>query len=197
MLLTCILLMTGWSLLESFSLVFAWWEVCPLMYHQIDFSHLGVTCNLLDVICCCLWILHFLCKLPDFAYRKPLKINTTVIVGFRHKFFIFQEKPKDVMMQDVCSFLWVFIKTHLSLYKILLLIQWSVALVKACKQVKPCSHFICFGLEKIFILRPYCVQAKFISWQAPGNILIHTKVTTPCYSFLALLWLRKHCKLTI
>ena len=45
---------------------------------------------------------------------------------------IFQEKPKDVMMQGVCSFMWVFSKTHLSLYNIVPLIHIAVTLVEAC-----------------------------------------------------------------
>ena len=159
------------------------------MFHQIDLGYLGVTCNLFNVMHCCLWCLYFLCNLSNFACRKLVKINTTVIDGFRHKFFICQEKPKNVMMQNVCSYLWIFSKTHLSLYSIVPLIHRFVALVKACKQVKSGSHFICLGLAKIFILGPNCVQVKFISWQAPWNILIYNKVTTPCYNFLVLLWL--------
>ena len=50
---TLVPLVTGWSYLERmFLLVLAWWEVCSLMSHQIDLGHLGVTCNLFDVICC-------------------------------------------------------------------------------------------------------------------------------------------------
>ena len=81
-------------------------------------------------------------------------INTTIIDGFWHKFFIFQEKPKDVMMQDVCSFLWVFSKTHLSLYSIVPFIYRSVTLAEACKQVKSCSNLIHLRLAKLFILGP-------------------------------------------
>ena len=142
--------------------MFTWLEFCPLMSLQIDLCHLRVTWNLLDVMHCCLQCLHLLYKLPDFDCRYLVKINTTVIDGFRHKFLIFQEKPKNVTMQDVCSFLWVFSKTYLSVYSIVPLIHRSVVLMKACKEVKSCSHFICLGLEKIFILRPNCAQVKFI-----------------------------------
>ena len=71
---TWIPLVTLWSGLERFTflLVLAWWEVCSLMSHQIDMAFLGVTCNLLFMMCSSLWCLHFLCKLPDFAGRKLL-----------------------------------------------------------------------------------------------------------------------------
>ena len=51
------------------------------------------------------------------------------------------------------------------------------------------TSFSC-GLQKIFILGPYHIQAKIFCRQAPGNILIHPKISTPCYDFLALLWHR-------
>ena len=94
LLLTGMALVTGWSWLESFSLVFAWWEVCLLVSHQIDLSCFGVTYNLLDVLCNYFWCLHLLCKLPNLACKELVKINTTAIAGFRHKLFIFQEKQK-------------------------------------------------------------------------------------------------------
>ena len=121
----------------------------------------------------------FFCKLPGSAHRKLVKIYATVIDGFRHKFIILQEKPKDVTMQDGCSFMWVFSKTPLSLYCIVLLIYRFVTLAEACKQVKSCSNLLHLRLAKIFILSPNCIQAKLFSGQAPGNILIHPKITTP------------------
>ena len=198
LLLTCILFVTGWPWLERlFLLLLAWWEVCMLVSHQIDLAQLGVTCNLFDVICCCLWSLYFLCKLSDFACRKLFKTYASVIDDFRHTFFIFLEKPKDVKMQDDCSFLWVFSKTHLSLYCIVSLIHRSVTLVVACKQVKSCSTFIHLGLAKLIILGPKGIQSEVISGQTPRNIVIYPKITTPRYDFLVLLWLKKHYKFTI
>ena len=40
-----------WSRLVGmlFPLALAWWEVCSLMPHEINLSHLGITCNLFDV----------------------------------------------------------------------------------------------------------------------------------------------------
>ena len=90
------------------------------------------------------------------------------------------------MMQDVHSFLWVFSKIHLSLYSIVPLMHRPIALTKSCKQVKPCSHFICLRIAKLFIFGSHCVHVMFISWQAPGNILFQPKVTTPCHNCLVL-----------
>ena len=93
LLLTCIPLVIGWSWLESFFFVFALWEVCLLVSHQIDLSHLGVTSNLFDVMHSLFWCLQFLCKLPDLACKKLIKINPTVIDSFDIDSSFFQEKP--------------------------------------------------------------------------------------------------------
>ena len=100
-------------------------------------------------------------------------------------------------MQDTCSFWWVFGKTHLCLYNIVPLIYTTIALSEACKQVKSGPNFIGLWLAKIFILGPYCIQAKIFCGQAPGNILIHSKISTPCYDFLELFRLRLHGKFII
>ena len=187
---TWILLVTGWSWLERlFLLVLPWWEVCLLMSHQIDLGHFGVTCNLFDVKCCGLWNLHFLCKLPDFACRKLFYTYTAIMYGFGYKLFILQEEPQYVMMQDVYSFFWVLGKLLVLVLHCTTLYR-SVPLSEACKQVKSGSYFICLWLAKIFILGPYCIQAEVICRKAQGNILIHHKITTPSYDFLAFLWLR-------
>ena len=57
---TCIILVTGWPRFHKvFSLLeLACWEVCTLMPQQIDLSHLGVTCHLLDMPGSHLWALH-------------------------------------------------------------------------------------------------------------------------------------------
>ena len=92
----CIILVTGWSrLYKGLSLlVLACWEVCMLMSHQIDLSHLGVTSHLLDVPGSCLRTLHLLCKLPDLACRKLVQVYVAVINCLWDKLFIFQGKTK-------------------------------------------------------------------------------------------------------
>ena len=99
--------------------------------------------------CDTLWPLMPPCSLQGvwFVCRKLFLIYTAIIDGFRHKFLIIQEKP-DVMMKDVCSFLGVSGKRHLSLYCIVPHICRSVTLVEACKQVKSDSYFICLRLAK-------------------------------------------------
>ena len=168
-------LLVGWHLLSVFTwiqLVLTWKIVssCAYLVEGLCtnvspdwFGPLGVTYNLFDVTCCSLWNLHLLCKLPDFACRKPFPIYTAIIFGFGHKLFFLQEEPKYVKMQDVCNFFWVFGKRHLCLYYIVPLIYRSVTLSEACKQVKSGSDFTCLRLAKVFILGPYCIQAKFFS----------------------------------
>ena len=46
--------------------------------------------------------------------------------------------------------------------------------------------FVC-GLQKSSNFGPYDIQAKIFRWQAPWHILIHTKISTPHYYFLAFL----------
>ena len=193
---TCCSLVALWSWTKGFPLAFAWWEVCLLVSHQVNLGCLGITWYLIYVLCSCCQYLHFLCKLSNLACRKLVRINTTVIDGLWCK-FISRKTTKDVMMQDVCSFLRIFSKTDWSMYSIVQLIHWFIALMEAFKQVKPGSNFIGLWLAKFIILGPDCILVYSSSWQAPGNILIHTKVTTPWYNFFAFLWLGEHCKLTM
>ena len=62
---TCVILVTGWSRLNKGLplLVLAWWEVCALMSHQIDLSHLGslATCLMHLVVAFELSILYTSC----------------------------------------------------------------------------------------------------------------------------------------
>ena len=147
LLLVYLSLVTLWLWLEGFPLAFAWWNICSLVPHQIDLSCLLVTWYLLDVSHSCLGCFHLLSKLPHFACWELYKINTPVIDGLGHKLFIFQEKPKDVMVQDICSLLWISSKTYLSLYSILPFIHWSITLVKAFKQLNlACTSLTC-GLQ--------------------------------------------------
>ena len=74
--------------------MFAFWEICLLVPHQIDLCHLGVTCHLSDVSGSHLWALHFLSKLPDLTCWELVKIYVDVIYGFRNKFFILEKEPK-------------------------------------------------------------------------------------------------------
>ena len=73
-------------------------------------------------------------------------------------------------MQNTCSFWLVFAKTHLCLNSIVPLIYRTIALSETCKQAKSCSDLICLWLVKIFILGPYCIQAKIFCGQEPDNI---------------------------
>ena len=103
---TCIILVTGWSRLHKGIplLVFACWEVCALMFHQIDLSHLGVTCHLLDVPGSCLRTLHLLCKLPDLACGKLVHVFVALINCLGDKLFIFSRKTK----RCPCEGSWLF-----------------------------------------------------------------------------------------
>ena len=131
---TWVPLVTLWSGLVGmlFPLALDLWEVCSLMSHQIHLSHLGITCNLFYVMCGRLWWLHLLSKLPNFACRKLLQINVRIIDGLGNKFFILEEKPEYISVQDTCSFWWVLGKRHLCLYSIVPLIYWLIALSEAC-----------------------------------------------------------------
>ena len=157
---TCISLVTLWSWLERllFPLALAWWEVHSLMSYQIDWGHLGVTCNLFDVMCFSLWCLHLLCKLPDFACRKLLQMYTAIIYGFGHTLFIFHKEPEYIFMQDTCCFWWVMGKRHLCLYWIVPLIYRWISLSEVCKQAISGSDFIHLWLAEIFILGPSSVD---------------------------------------
>ena len=116
-------LLVGWPLMIVFTwipLVTLWFRLerllsllaptCQglfsLMSHQIDLSHLGVTCNFFNMMCCRLWCLQHLCKLPDFACRKLLQICITIIDGLVNKFFIFEKKNQNV---SLCKILAIFV----------------------------------------------------------------------------------------
>ena len=170
---------TQWSWLKCFPLAFAWWGVCLLVSHQIDLSCLWVTCYYLMCLTVALDVsIFFACCMTLLVGNLSRSILLSLMVFTQILYF--QEKPKYITMKDICSFLWILSETHFSLYSIVRLIHWSIALAKACKQVKPGMHFTGLWLTKVFIFRPNCLQVKFCSWQAPRNILIHTKVTTPC-----------------
>ena len=185
---SCIILVTGWSRLHKvFSLlVFACWEVCTLMPHQIDVSHLGVTCHLLDVPGSHLCTLHLLCKLPDLACGKLVQVYVAVINCLGDKFLIFQAKPKGVPVKELCCFWGVLSQSNLSLYCIVPFINWLVSLLEACKQVKSSPDCNWLGLAKFFKSLPNGIKHEFICGQVPRNILVHTKITNPCNHFLAL-----------
>ena len=87
---------TRWSRfhIKLFLLVFACWEICVLVPHQIDLCHLGVTCHLLDVSGGHLWALHFLSKLSDLTCWELVQLYIAVIHGLRYKFFILEKEPK-------------------------------------------------------------------------------------------------------
>ena len=195
LLLTCVPHVTLWSWLEGFILVFAWWKVCWLMSHQIDLSSFGITCYLLDMSCSHLGCFCLICKLSDFACREPVKDH--IIDDFVFKLFISQEKPKYITVQTVCGFLWILSKINFSLFSLVPFIYRSVSLMKSCKEIKPCLNFIRLWLAKFLKFSPDCIQGYFCSWKAPGDILVHSKMTTPGYNFLALLRIGEHCKVAI
>ena len=193
LLVTCILLLTGWSWLETLFLpVLAWWEVCALMSHQID---LGCLLGHLQLVWCDV-LLPFEASIFFKSWLTLLTGNFSrfmllSLMVFRHELFILQDEPKDVMMQDICSFLWVFGKRTCActaLYHSSTdLLPWQ----KLVSRLNPALTSFTWGLQK----SSYLVQ--FFSEQATGNILIHPKITTPSYNCFAFLWLRKLCKLAI
>ena len=144
---TCIVLLTGWSRFNKGLplLVLACWEVCTLVSHQIDLSHLGITCQLLS-------------KQPDLACQEPVKVYITVIDCLGDKLFILEEKPKDVSMKYLGCFWGVLSQSNLDLYCILPFISWLVSLLEACKQVKCSPEFIWLWLAELFIFFLDCVK---------------------------------------
>ena len=145
-----------------------------------------ISLQLCDVPSSRLWRLCFLGKLPQLACWKLLQIYIIIIDGFDNKLLIFKEKTENVSMQDTCRFLWVICKRHLSLICIVPLNNSPIALSEACQQVKSGSNFIGLWLAKIFILGPHDFQAEIFCGQASWHILIHSKISTPHYDFLAL-----------
>ena len=85
----------------------------------------------------------------------------------------------------------------MGLYSIVPLIHRMIVLFEACQQVKFSSHLIGLWFAEIFKLGPYDIKAKIFRWQAPGHILIHTKITISHYDFLAFPGIWQHGKLTI
>ena len=109
---------------------------------EVNLSSLHFTCHLLYMPGCSFWALIFLCKLVHLLAGNLFQIYTTLINGFRHKFFISQVEPKDVPMQDLCSFRWVFHQIDLGLYTVVPFIHTFGPLAKACQQVKSGTYFI-------------------------------------------------------
>ena len=89
-------------------LIFAIWQLCVLVSHQVDLGSLCFTCNLLDMPSGGLGSLIFLCKLVQFASWKLVQVHTAFIYGLGNKFFLVQKEPKYVPMQDLCSLRWIF-----------------------------------------------------------------------------------------
>ena len=134
--------------------------------------------------------LHLFIKLPIFACRKLLQIYVTIIDGLGNKFSSLRKKQENISMQENCSFCWVLGKRHLGPYIIVPVIYRMITLSESCRQVNSGPHFIGLWLAKIFMLGPNCIQAEIFYRQAPWHILIHSKVSTPHYDFLALFRLR-------
>ena len=100
------MLVTQWSWLESFSFVFAWWEVCLLISHQIDLSHLGITLQL--AWCAMLLPLMHPFSLPScltLLARNLSRLTLLSLMVLDTNSVIFQEKPKDVMNARCLKFL--------------------------------------------------------------------------------------------
>ena len=149
---TWTILVTGWFRLHKrlLFLVLGCCEVCVLVFDEINLSHLGVTCHLLDMPGGSLWTLHLLCKLPDLACGKPVQVYVAIINCLGDKLFIFKEETKDVPMKYLGSFWGILSQSNLGLYCIVPFINWLVSLPVAWKQVKSGPHFIILGLAEIF-----------------------------------------------
>ena len=80
----CIILVTGWSGFQKrlLLLVFACFEFCVLVSHNINLCHLRVACHLLVMSGGCLWTFHLFSKLPDLACWKPIQVYVAVIDSF-------------------------------------------------------------------------------------------------------------------
>ena len=102
---TCIILVTGWSKLHKrlFHLLFACWDVCALVSHENNLSHLGVTCHQFDIPGGHLRTLHVLCKLPDLACGKLVQVYAAIIYCLGDKLLIFQEELKNVPVKYLGS----------------------------------------------------------------------------------------------
>ena len=90
----------------------------------------------------------------------------------------------------------VFGKIDLCLDHVVPFIYAFCTLPEACQQIIVNPYFICLGLAKFFKAFPNCVQAEVFLGQAPGHILVHPKILTLSYNFLAFLKLCECCKLT-
>ena len=113
-------------------LVFTMWQLSALVSHEVNLGGLHFPCNLLDMSCCGLGALIFLCKLAQLACWKLVQIYTAFINGPGHKFFILQVKPKDISMQDFGSLRWVFCQIDLGLYTVVPFIHTFGPLAEAC-----------------------------------------------------------------
>ena len=140
-----------------FLLVFACWLFCTLVPEKVDLHSLGITCNLLYVAHSGFGSLYPFCKLAHSACGKFIQIYTSITDGFWYKLLISQEKPENVSVKDLGSFLGVFSQIDLCLHCIEPFIYAGVTLPEACKKVKEGSHLIWLGLTKFFKLSPDCV----------------------------------------
>ena len=107
-----------------------------------QFVHLWVTGHLLDFACSCLGTFHFPGKLSHLSCWKFLKLHITIIYGLGCKFLITQEKPKDVMMQDLGCFWGLFNRIDLCLHCIVPFIHASTFLPSEWA----CTSLVC-GLQ--------------------------------------------------
>ena len=107
-----------WLCLGLLLLVFTMWELSALVSHEVNLGNLHITCHLLDMPGCSFWALIFLCKLAHLACWEFVQIYTSLINGFRYKFFFSQVEPKDVPVQDLQSFRCVFCQIDLGLYTV-------------------------------------------------------------------------------
>ena len=85
-------------------LAFSCWQFCVLVSEKVDLHGLWITCNLLYVACSGLGTLHSFHKLAHSACGKLVQIYTSITDGSRYKFFISQEKPKNVPLENLGSF---------------------------------------------------------------------------------------------
>ena len=100
-------------------------------------------------------------------------------------------------MEYLRCFRWVSGKIDLSLYSIIPLAYAFCILPKACQEIKVGPYFIHLGLAKLFKVMSDCIQTKVFFRQAPGYILVHSKVPTPSYYLLALLAFWECCNLAL
>ena len=166
---TWVPLVTLWSRLVGmlFPLAFAWWEVCSLMPQQVHLSWLGVTCNLFDV------------SIGRFEDSIILASCLTLLAGNFSRCIL----ESLMFLETNSSSFWK--NQKISQCKTLAVSgeywardSWAwTALYHSSIECLPCLQLVS---RSNLALTPLICGLQVL-W----HILIHSKISTSCYDFLA------------